>query len=173
MPEARSSDTILRSSAMVHGDLRMTQRWRALSRNFAHGCAAAGPRRDSDAGRNSQLTSRTLSSFSVRNMYSDVHARSLGLCPTPATRTFFPSRRASSRTSPHSASFSGSNTESGRQVYVSPQFVNDARADRGDAVTGARSSQSCCSGSWLSLLEDGGWMRDGMAAGGRGARRCW
>lgn len=108
------------------------------------------------------LTSTTLSSLPVRNMYSDVHARSLGLWPTPATRTFLPSRRASSSTSSHCASFSGSNTHSGLQVYVSPQLVNEPRGDCGCTVTGASSSHSCCSVSWLSLLDEGGRTGEGM-----------
>lgn len=57
-----------------------------------------------------------LHSFSVRTMYPDVHAKSLGECPTPAARTLRPSRLASSRMSAQWYSVDGSNTASGEQV---------------------------------------------------------
>ena len=86
------------------------------------------------------LTSTTLSSFVVRNMNSDVHARSLGLWPSPTTRRVLPSRRASSRIAMHCSSFSGSKTARGVHVYVSPQLVNRARGEPARTVTGARRS---------------------------------
>ena len=83
-------------------------------------------------------TSRTRLSLPVRIMNSDVHARSLGLWPTPAARTVFSSRRASSSTSAHSYSFRGSNTHSGAHVNVWPQFVNVPCCEPARMVIGAR-----------------------------------
>lgn len=62
------------------------------------------------------LTSTILFSFEVRNIYSLVHARSLGLCPTPTARTVLPSRLANSTMSAHWCSLVGSKTASGEQV---------------------------------------------------------
>ena len=107
----------------------------------------------------------TLSSLSVRTMYSRVHATSDGLWPTPAARTRFPSRRASSSTSAHSPSSRGTNVASGRHVKLSPQFVNVAPGAPAASVIGASCRRSIAVSTLASLPDGGG----GGGGGGGGA----
>lgn len=99
-------------------------------------------------------TSRTLLSFVVRSMYSFVHARSLGLWPTPAKRTRRPSRRASSSISWQCHSFSGSKTTRGSQKKVRPQLTKRLFDEEYGTVIGARSSDMLVVERLVSLSEE-------------------
>lgn len=72
----------------------------------------------------------------ISTMNPSVHARSLGLCPTPAARTVLPSLRAISRMAWHCNSVSGSKTAKGLQLKLRPQFVNLDLGEPGSMETG-------------------------------------
>ena len=72
----------------------------------------------------------------MRSIYSLVHAKSLGLWPTPTALTVLPSRLANSTMSVHWYSVVGSKTASGLQVKVRPQFVKVACGEEGWIVIG-------------------------------------
>ena len=103
--------------------------------------------------RDLMLTSMILFNFSVRSMNSEVHARSLGLCPTPTARTRLPSRRASSSMSSHWRSLSGSKTAKGVHSYVRPQLMKDALGEVDGTVTGSKSWYNV----WRDMLDSGGF----------------